>query len=216
MKTALLFGATGLVGRELLKRLLVDPHYSLVKVFLRKKLTVKHLNAEVHQVNFDSLRNSEMFMSGDDCFCALGTTRKMAGSAEAFRKVDLDYVIEIAKLAKAHGVKRFIVVSSIGSNVKSSNLYLRTKAEMEEALKQIGFEQLTIVRPSFLLGKRREVRIGERIGTFFAIALSPVMLGPLMRYRPIKAKVVAKAMIHLANGTPEKVVYESDELVELI
>lgn len=214
MKTALLFGATGLVGRELLKRLLNDPHYGLVKIFLRKKLTVKHLNASVHQVNFESLADAASSFSGDDCFCALGTTMKTAGSKEAFRKVDYEYVLNVARLAKQQGVKRFIVVSSIGANAHSSNFYLKTKGEMEAALQQLGFEQILIVRPSILLGKRKEVRIGEHIGIFFARMANPFMFGPLDKYRPIKARVVAKAMINLANLPPEKEIYESGELQE--
>lgn len=215
MKTALLFGATGLMGRELLKRLLNDPHYGQVKVYLRRKMTVKHLNAEVHQVDFDALADSASLISGDDCFCALGTTRKKAGSKEAFRKVDFDYVTSIAKLAKQQGVKRFVVVSSIGANAASSNFYLKTKGEMEEMLQQLGFEHLIVVRPSLLTGKRKEVRAAESIGILLAKLTGPFMIGPLKKYRSIKARVVAKAMIRLANMPFEKSVYESNELQEL-
>ncbi|MFI5135097.1 MAG: NAD(P)H-binding protein, partial [Chitinophagales bacterium] len=178
MKTALLFGGTGLIGKELLKRLANDPHYGLIKVFVRRKMTIKLLNVEMVEMNFEKLNESSSLISGDDCFCALGTTMRKAGSREAFRKVDFDHVVAIAKLAKQNGVKRFIVVSSIGADASSSNFYLRTKGEMEDALKQLSFEQLIIIRPSILLGKRNEFRLGERIGIFFARILSPLMFGP--------------------------------------
>jgi len=215
MKTALLFGATGLVGRELLKRLSNDPHYSQLNVFVRRKMTIKLLNVEVIELNFEKLNESASQISGDDCFCALGTTMKKAGSREAFRKVDFDLVVDIAKLARQNGVKRFIVVSSIGADAASSNFYLKTKGEMEEALKELSFEQLIIVRPSILLGKRNEFRFGERIGIFLARILSPFMLGPLKKYRAVHAKTVARAMIKLANSSVKKTIYESRELFEI-
>jgi len=215
MKTALLFGGTGLVGRELMKRLFEDWHYNELKVFVRKKMLIKHLHVDVIQIDFDSMNESAAMINGDDCFCALGTTMKKAGSQEAFRKVDYEYVMNIARIAKQNGVKKFLVVSSIGADPASSNFYLKTKGEMEMALRQLSFEELIIVRPSILMGKRTEFRLGERIGILFARILSPFMIGPIKRYRPIKAKTVARAMIKLANSSAGKIIYESNELREL-
>ena len=215
MKTALLFGATGLVGKELMKRLLEDPHYNKVLIFVRRKMLIKHLHVEVVPIDFDALDSSAEFIKGDNCFCALGTTMKKAGSREAFRKVDYEMVLNVARIAKQNGVKKFIVISSIGANPASSNFYLKTKGEMEEALKQLAFDQLTIVRPSFLMGNRNEFRLGERIGILFAKILGPFMIGPIKKYRPISAKRLAKAMLMLANSSPVKTVFESDELIRM-
>ena len=176
---------------------------------------IKHLHVDVIQVDFDKLDESASLISGDDCFCALGTTMKKAGSREAFRKIDYDLVLKVAELAKKNGVKRFLVVSSIGANLSTSNFYLKTKGEMEEALKQFSFEQLTIVRPSILVGKRNEFRLAERIGILFARILSPLMIGPIKKYRPIKAKSVARAMMNLANSSTGKIIYESNELSQI-
>ena len=215
MKTALLFGGTGLVGRELMKRLFEDWHYNELKVFVRKKMVIKHLHVDVVQIDFDSMDESAAMIKGDDCFCALGTTMKKAGSREAFRKVDYEYVMNIARIAKQNGVKKFLVVSSIGADPASSNFYLKTKGEMEMALRQLSFEELIIVRPSILMGKRNEFRLGELIGILFARIVSPFMIGPIKRYRPIKARVVARSMIKLANSSANKIIYESNELREL-
>lgn len=213
--TALLFGGTGLIGKELMKRLFEDWHYNELKVFVRKKMVIKHLHVDMLQIDFDALDDATALINGDDCFCALGTTMRKAGSREAFRKVDYEYVLNIARIAQQNGVKRFVVVSSIGADPASSNFYLKTKGEMEQALQKLSFEQLIIVRPSILMGKRSEFRFGERVGILFARILSPFMIGPIKKYRPIKARTVARAMIKLANSTPTKTIYQSHELKEL-
>jgi len=215
MKNALVFGATGLIGNELIWRIVDDAHYKDVRVFARRKVRMKNLHAEVFQIDFEKLDEYAHLITGDDCFCCIGTTMKIARSKENFRKVDFDLVVKIAQLASQNGVKRFIVVSSIGANASSSNFYLRTKGEMEEAIQKFSFEQITIVRPSFLDGTRREFRIGERIGMLFAKILSPFMIGPLKRYKPIHARKVVKAMLHIANSKNTKIIYESDELRKL-
>jgi len=215
MKTALIFGATGLIGNEVLRRIVDDAHYQDLKIFVRRNIRLKNLHAEVLLVDFEKLDEHSHLITGDDCFCCIGTTMRKAQSKENFRKIDFDLVVKIAQLASQNKVKRFIVVSSLGANASSSNFYLRTKGEMEEAIQKFPFEQITIVRPSILDGKRREFRTGERIGVLFAKILSPIMLGPLRKYKPIHVKRLVKAMLRIANSKNTRIIYESDELQKL-
>ncbi|MBC7126329.1 MAG: hypothetical protein H5T24_11910 [Bacteroidales bacterium] len=140
---------------------------------------------------------------------------KKAGSKEAFKAVDLDMVIEIAHKAYKAGVKRIVAISSIGANQSSRNFYLRTKGQMEEELKKLDFELVAIVRPSILLGKRNEHRIGESIGIWFFHTFRFIFVGPLRRYRGIDASDVAKAMVQLALTAKGKVTVESEVLKKI-
>jgi len=149
-------------------------------------------------------------------FCALGTTIRKAGSQEAFKKVDFEYPLRTASTALKLGAKRFLVVSSIGADATSSNFYLRTKGELEKALSVEGFGGLIIFRPSFLLGQRSEFRPGERIALAAMQMVSPLMKGPLARYRPIEASAVATAMIAAAKQNLRDVhVFESDHILQI-
>jgi len=215
MKTAILFGATGLVGSELLRRIPDDPHYEKLLVFVRKKFKARHLNVQVHEVNFDDPDSFAHLVKGDECFCALGTTMRKARSKEAFRKVDFELVVKIAEIASSNNVKKFLVVSSVGANPSSKNFYLRTKGEMEKEVQKFPFPETIIVRPSFLLGKRREFRLGEMVGIGFARILNPLMIGPLKDYKPIRVKMLAKAILNLANSANDKSVFSSPELMQL-
>ncbi|NHB67756.1 hypothetical protein G8O23_03565 [Bacteroidales bacterium M08MB] len=145
-------------------------------------------------------------------FCCLGTTMRKAGSREAFRKVDFDMVVDFAQKAKTAGIERFAVVSSIGANPKSKNFYLKTKGQVEEELKKIGFARLVIVRPSLLLGKRNERRIAEDIGKVLYSIFSILFIGPLKKYKGIKDEDVAKAMIALVEQGQGTIIAESNTL----
>ncbi|MEO5674408.1 MAG: NAD(P)H-binding protein [Chitinophagales bacterium] len=215
MKTALLFGATGLVGNELLRKIVDDAHYNAIKVFVRRNIRIQNLHAEIHLIDPENLSEYSDLFQGDDCFCCLGTTMKKAGSKENFRKVDLEMVVNIAQLVRKNGVKRFIVISSLGADKSSSNFYLKTKGEMEEALQKISFDQLIILRPSILVGKRKEWRAGESIGILIGRLFSPFMIGPLKKYKPIYVKSIARAILRIVSSRNQKNIYESDELRRL-
>ena len=162
-----------------------------------------------HIFNYDEIDN--ILLKGDDLFCCLGTTIKTAGSKDAFRKVDLDYVVNVAKVAKENGINHFAVVSSMGADKQSNIFYNKTKGEMEEAIKSIGFDSTYVIRPSLLLGNRKEFRVGELIVKFFMISLS--FLIP-KKYRAIYDVQVALAMIHFMNQTERGFfVKENDELL---
>jgi uncharacterized protein YbjT (DUF2867 family) len=215
IKTALVFGATGLVGNELTNLLLSDNNYNSVKIFVRKKTELKH--PKLTQI-VNALENAEEVaneIKGEEVFCCLGTTIKKAGSQKAFERIDLELPVKIAEIASKNGVKKFIIVSSIGANRKSGNFYLRTKGKMEEAVLSQDIEGVYVVRPSILLGKRLESRAGEAFGKVFMGIFSFLMMGSLKKYRGIQAGTVAKAMIRLAGSGEKRLVLESDKVEEL-
>jgi uncharacterized protein YbjT (DUF2867 family) len=197
MKTAIIIGATGLVGSTLVKQILDNPAYSKVVLLLRKPLNISHSNLVQEVIDFDKLDASKIV--GDDLFCAMGTTLAKAGSKEAQYKIDCTYPYEIGKIAKANGVKQFILVSSVGANFDSSNFYLRTKGDLEKRIESLGFQNFVSLRPSMLLGDREESRLGEKIGKVLSNILSPLLFGSLRKYRGIEALKVAKSMQIIAN-----------------
>lgn len=210
-KTALLVGATGLVGNSLLFQLLNDSHYAKVITLVRRRMNLKHAKLEERIVDFDQLNLSDC--QADDVFCCLGTTIRQAGSQEAFRKVDFEYPLRVAQLAKQAGAKQFVMVTALGSDAQSGIFYNRVKGEVEKAITAVGFDTLHICRPSLLLGTRKESRFGEGIGKVFAWLLGPFMLGSLKKYKGIQGSQVAAAMLAFAKTTqPGTHVHESDAL----
>ncbi|MBB6004722.1 oxidoreductase [Arcicella rosea] len=211
MKTAIIIGATGLVGSTLVKQILDNPNYSKVTLLLRKPLDIQHPKLQQEIVDFDKPDATKIV--GDDLFCAMGTTLSKAGSKEAQYKIDCTYPYEFGKIAKSNGVKQYILVSSIGSDANSNTFYLRTKGDLEQKIKALDFESFISVRPSFILGDRQEFRLGEKIGIVLAKAISPLLIGSLKKYRGIEATQIAKAMQILANNNLKAVhFFESDEL----
>lgn len=216
-KTAIVFGATGLVGSVLLKQLSESPVYSEIITFSRKSLGFNHPKIKEVFNYFTDLTTIKSSLYGDDLFCCLGTTIKKAGSKENFKKIDFEMPVHLAKMAEENKIKGFFVVSSIGADAKSSNFYLRTKGEMEKEVLDCNIPKIAIVRPSMLLGKRNEFRFGEEIGKMLMKAFSIFVTGRLRKYRAIQAETVAKAMIIIANDdNSDQDIYESDELEEII
>lgn len=212
-RTAILIGATGLIGGFVLQQLLADERYRNVKVLVRKRMSLTHRKMEQHIISFDHPEEYKALVKGDDLFCCLGTTIRIAGSKEAFHKVDFTYPVTFGKIAAANGVKQYLVVSSVGANARSSNFYLRVKGEVEEALQEFRFHSLVILRPSMLLGPRKEFRLGELIGRFFMQLFFFFFIGTLRKYRAIQAQTVAKGMVNLAVKDLEGVhVFESDAI----
>lgn len=211
MKTAIVIGATGLVGAYLVNELNDSNLYNKVILLVRRKTDLNHLKLEERIIDFENIDAS--IIKGDDVFCAIGTTLKKAGSKENQYKIDCEYPFKIAQLAKENNVKQFIVVSSIGADAKSTNFYLRTKGELEEKISTLNFNAFIVLRPSFILGVRKEFRLGEKIGIFFAVLLGPLFIGGLKKYKGVNAKVIAKKMIRLANeNLSGKQIIESDKI----
>ena len=215
MKTALLFGASGLVGSHLLNQLIKDTNYSKIKLFVRSVTEIIDPKVEIIKTDFNNLQNHKEDFKGDDCFFCIGTTKQNSSNKDEYRRVELDIPKEIAKIAKLNLVNSFIFVSAIYANPNSSGDYVRFKGLVEEELKRLNFPKLALMRPSFLMGDRKEKRVGEKIGIFVFKLLSPLLLGPLKNMRPINAETVAKAMIRAANENLEKNIFESNEIAEL-
>ncbi|MBL0309509.1 MAG: oxidoreductase [Bacteroidetes bacterium] len=213
-KTALLIGATGMVGEECLKELLASPAYDKVITLTRRALETQHLKLKNVVVDFNQLEKDQQEIGADDIFCATGTTIAKAGSQEAFRKVDFDLPFQVAQIAKRNGAKQFILVSSIGADSGSSIFYSRVKGELEGALAKLNFDALIIFRPSMLLGHRKEKRTGEAIGIFIAEKLSFLFVGPLKKYRGTPAGLLAKAMVEAAQQNKKGLsVIENDQII---
>ncbi len=199
MKTALIAGATGLVGQSLLQQLLQSDQYGKVIALVRRPSLDKHAKLEEIVIDFNFLGDYHTKIKVDDVFCCLGTTIKTAGSKEAFIKVDRTYLVELAKWANTHQCKLFSVISSVGATPDSSNFYLRTKGQMEADISALTLPSIHIFRPSLLLGQRREFRFGEKISEQLMRLFNPLMLGSLRKYRAIEASRVAKAMYQKAQ-----------------
>ena len=215
MKTALLFGASGLVGSHLLNQLIKDTNYSKIKLFVRSVTEIIDPKVEIIKTDFNNLQNHKEDVKGDDCFFCIGTTKQNSSDKDEYRRVELDIPKEIAKIAKLNLVNSFIFVSAIYANPNSSGDYVRFKGLVEEELKRLNFPKLVLMRPSFLMGDRKEKRVGEKIGIFLFKLLSPLLFGPLKKMRPIHSETVAKAMIIVANENLQKNIFESNEIAEL-
>lgn len=217
MKTAIVIGATGLVGSFITLKLLDDTRYENVKVFVRNSLGIKHPKLEENIVNFDKLDEWKNKLTGDELFSALGTTIKKAGSKENQYKIDFTYQYEVAKVAVENKVKSYFLVSSLGANYKSRNFYLRIKGNLDEKVQQLNFEKIRIFRPSILVGLRSEKRLGESLGIKIAGIVTSI-IPALKKYKPIYASKVAEAIINSANQlSQEKIrIYDSDEIINLI
>ncbi|HRN27810.1 MAG TPA: NAD(P)H-binding protein [Ignavibacteriaceae bacterium] len=213
MKTAIVIGATGLVGSYITLKLLDDSRYSKVKVFVRNSLEVKHPKLEEHIVDFEKLDLWKDEIKGDELYSALGTTIKKAGSKNAQYKIDFTYQYETAKAAAKNGVKSYMLISSAGANYKSSNFYLRMKGNLDEKVQLLNFKKIRIFRPSILVGLRSEKRVGESIGIKIAGLITRI-IPALKRYKPIKASIVAEAMIVSANqNKSDKIkIYHPEEI----
>ncbi len=212
-RSALLAGATGLVGGHCLELLLQDDAWQQVAVLGRREIGTTHRKLVQRVVDFDRLAELGDVPRVDDVFCCLGTTLKRAGSEAAFRRVDFTYVHELAQLASRQRADQFLLVSAMGANSRSRVFYNRVKGEAEEAVRTLAFDGVHIFRPSLLLGERRESRPGERLAILAGRALGFLFVGPLGRFRPIAARVVAAAMIRTAKDATRGVhVYESDRI----
>ncbi len=201
-RTALVLGATGLVGRQCLHRLLADDAYPSVVTLGRRPLAQAHPKRTHHVIDFDRLADHAALFAAQDVFCCLGTTMKQAGSKAAFRRVDFTYPVEAARLALAGGAEQYLLVSALGANSRSLVFYNRVKGEVEAAVGALPFFGVYVMRPSLLTGQREEARRGERVAEAVLGALSFALRGPLGKLRPTAAATVAAAMVALAKAQP--------------
>jgi uncharacterized protein YbjT (DUF2867 family) len=201
-KTATLIGASGLIGSHLLQLLLDDPDFDTVKILVRRKLQTTHQKLEQKIVDFNDSDSLLVAMDNSDVvFCTVGTTqKKVKGDKEAYRKVDYDIPVKAARFCKMIGCDSFILVSAVGADSRAKNFYLKLKGEVEEVVKTVGIRSVYIMRPSMLMGNRKEYRFGEKVITPVMKALSFLLPS---KYKPIQAEDVAKAMLRAAKKNEE-------------
>lgn len=216
LRKALILGASGLIGRRLIRYLMDDALYAELRLPVRRPQPIEHRKVEQREMQFDHMDDHADFFAVDDVFCCLGTTMKKAGSQESFETVDRIYPLQAARLAAQKGAKRFLIVTAAGADPKSPIFYNRIKGLVEEDLKNSGLQELHVFRPSLLKGKRMETRLGEEAAGLVLGVLGFAMVGPLRRYRAIEAGDVARAMqVAARRREVGQHVYESERIQEI-
>lgn len=211
--TANVIGATGLVGKQLVKLLLENENFGEVKIFVRRDTGIQHPKLKQYIVDFGDKKQRVKNLTGDVLFSTLGTTLKQAGSKEKQYEVDFTYNLNFAKMAKENGFENYVLVSSIGANSGSNIFYTRIKGELDDEVAKLGFKNLAILRPSSLMGERKEKRWMEDLSLPFVQFVTRFLL---KKYRPVKDETVARAMINaVLNPNPQKTIWEGDEIFEL-
>tara|TARA_Y100000590_G_scaffold92378_1_gene104406 strand:+ start:57 stop:710 length:654 start_codon:yes stop_codon:yes gene_type:complete len=216
VKTALIFGSSGLVGKNLLDQVINNSNYSKIKIFVRSSPEISDPKVEIIISDFMDLDIIKNLIIGDDCFFCIGTTKNNSPDKNEYRRVELELPKKIAQISKSNNVKSFIFVSSGFANPKNSGDYLKFKGLVEEEIISLNFEKIGILRPSFLLGNRKEKRIGEKIGIFIFKILSPFFIGSIKKMKPIHSEKVAKAMVQIANDDIQQTIFESNEISNLV
>lgn len=212
-KTALIAGATGLVGGHLLKLLLDSQYYKKVTVLTRRSLNLSNEKVCELIINFDELEKHQSLLHADQVFCCLGSTMKKAGSKQQFTKIDHDYPLNLARLTKHHGSNDFMLISAIDANPDSLFLYNKIKGQTERDIKKLGFNTFHIIRPSLIIGERQEKRPLEEITGKMSMVLNKLLFGQLKKYRSIHAEQIAKAMFAIAQNNKHGThIHQSDEL----
>ncbi|WP_404350913.1 oxidoreductase [Sutcliffiella horikoshii] len=215
-RNALLIGATGLVGAYVKEEILQNSDYNNLTTFVRNQTNENHPKLKEVKIDFENMSDYKEHFKVDDLFICLGTTKKKAGTQEKFRKVDYDYVVEAARLAKESGVTKIAVVSAIGADENSRFFYNQVKGEMEQAVSAIGITSTYFFRPSLLLGDRNEFRLGERVGEVLGTVIQPLLRGNLQKYRSVHGQTVAKAMVKfLKDGRDGVHTVESDLIAKI-
>lgn len=215
-KTALIVGATGLIGKELLQFLLNSNEYEKVAAIVRRSVEIGHPKLDERIVDFNQLEQYKEIFAVDDVFCCLGTTIKKAKTKDAMWKIDVDYPVSIAKLSSFQGARRFLLVSSMNADRDSPIFYSKMKGKLEEEIKQVPFETTAIFRPSLLLGERAEFRLGERVASAVISKVPFLFAGPFKKYKAIEGRTVASAMYQVAQmDRPGMTVYPSEKIEEI-
>jgi uncharacterized protein YbjT (DUF2867 family) len=212
MKTAILFGASGLIGSHLLELLLNNKEYSKIKIFSRKCIKKNHPKLDIYNIDFKELDNHKDKITGDDLFFCIGTTKKQTPNKSDYIDTELRLPITIAQISKVNKIKSFTYISSGGANAKSKNLYLQNKGNAENEIVKLSFDFTAIIQPSLLLGNRSEFRVGERIAQFMFKKLSFIFIRKLKPFKAIHALTVARAIIKIINNREKGVYFTSDKL----
>jgi uncharacterized protein YbjT (DUF2867 family) len=211
---AIIAGASGLIGSKLLNILLQQPNYDEILILVRKELLIADKKLVQLVIDFEKLDEYAGAITGHAIFCCLGSTKKKTPDLAEYRKIDHDYPVKLAQLAKKNDVKQFHLVSAIGANSISSNFYTKMKGETEEDIQKVGLKWLHIYRPSLLTGDRKESRPAERFAIGLMKIIDPVLIGSLKKYRSIPAETVARAMFNESKKKEEGVfIHSSDKII---
>lgn len=208
---ALIFGCTGMVGSSCLQKLLENPQYSRVTAISRRPLSLSHPKLQSIVTDFDSLSEEALSVKADHVFCAMGSTRRKAGSKAAFLKSDYEYPFKLAEVALKNGAQGFYLVSATGADASSLLFYSQVKGKLEKAIADLPYPGFFSFRPSVLLGNRQESRPAEAVMIWVATTMPFLFSGPLARYRGIPADVVAEAMIQAALSNKQGVHFVENE-----
>lgn len=214
-KSAIILGASGAVGHELLQLLLADERYDTIKLFSRSKSDISHAKIEEHVIDMFELANYKAVFTADEVYCCIGTTKAKTPDKETYKKIDFGIPAVAAKLAKENDIQAFIVISAIGADADSSIFYNRTKGEMQEAVLGESIPKTHILQPSLIVANRKENRVMENVAEGFMWLLNPLLFGNAAKYKSIKAKTIAKAMVKLANNGYNDVIITSDKIREI-
>lgn len=213
---AVIAGASGLIGSSLLRILLDAQQYNKVLVLVRKELPVQHKKLVQLVIDFDKPDEYQAAITGHAVFCCLGSTQKKTPDRAAYRKVDHEYPLKLAQLAKQNGVEQYHLVSALGANARSANFYLKMKGETEEDIQNAGLKRLDIYQPSFLTGRRTEHRPRERFVNSLVKFIDPLLIGGLKKFRSIPGKTVARAMFNQSLKTEEGIFVHLSEKMKLL
>lgn len=215
-KTAIILGATGLIGSLLLDQLLQDDSYNLIKVFARRSTGKVSPKIEEYIIDLMLLEDYKEDFIGDEVYCCIGTTTAKTKDRSIYKSIDYGIPVTAAKLAKANGINTMVTISSMGADKNSPIFYNRTKGEMEEAVLTQEIKNTYILRPSLIKGSRKENRIGEQIGSFIAKIIDPLLIGKMKNYRSIKATTIANAMQIIVKKPSESSIVLSDEIKNIV
>jgi uncharacterized protein YbjT (DUF2867 family) len=194
LKKAVIVGASGLIGSELLDLLLQSSEYQEVLVLVRKELPIANSKLVQLIIDFDNLDKYTDAITGHALFSCLGTTKAITPNVEQYRKIDHDYPVQLAQIAHQNGIKQFHLVSAIGADKKASGFYLKLKGETERDIEKVGLKTLHIYQPSLLTGRTKNTRVMETVFTVLMKVIDPLLIGGLAKYRSIPAAIVARAM----------------------
>ena len=216
-KRAIIIGASGLIGKELLTLLLTHQEFENIKVYVRKPLNIQHQKLTEIITDFSNIQELNNSIDGDVIFCCLGSTKSKTPDLNEYRKIDHDYPLFFAKEGLKNGLKQFHLISALGADSKSSNFYTKMKGETEDELKDLPIPSIYIYQPSFLSGNRTENRPLEKVVLFFMKLIDPLLVGGFKKYQSINAITVAKAMINESIKNKKGIfVHKSDQIKELV
>ena len=215
-KKVIIVGASGLIGSKLLNILLQEPVYDEVLILVRKELLVKHKKLVQLVIDFEKLEEYDTALTGHAIFCCVGSTRKKTPDLNDYRKIDHDYPLKLAQLAKQNSVKQYHLVSALGANSNSSNFYSKMKGETKDDIQKVGLKCLHIYEPSLITGDRTEYRLAERIATVLMKLIDPLLYGALKKYRSIPAETIARAMFNMSLKNEEGIFIHPSDKIKLL